>query len=123
YAGVYDAVIADCKAHGAYDPATMGSVPNVGLMAQAAEEYGSHDKTFEIPAAGTVEVVGADGTVHLRHEVEEGDVWRMCTVKDIPVQDWVKLAVTRARATGAPALFWLDADRAHDAQVLAKVEK
>jgi isocitrate dehydrogenase len=101
----------------------MGSVPNVGLMAQAAEEYGSHDKTFEIPAAGTVEVVGAGGTVVLSHGVEEGDIWRMCTAKDVPIQDWIKLAVTRARATGTPAVFWLDADRAHDAQLIAKVER
>ena len=123
YAGIYQAVIDDCRAHGAYDPTTMGSVPNVGLMAQAAEEYGSHDKTFEIAGPGTVEVVGSDGTVLLSHAVEAGDIWRMCTVKDIPVQDWVKLAVSRARATGAPAVFWLDADRAHDAEVLRKVEQ
>ncbi len=121
YAGIYQAVIDDCKANGAYDPATMGSVPNVGLMAQAAEEYGSHDKTFEIAAAGTVAVVGSDGTVLLEHEVAAGDVWRMCNVRDLPVQDWVKLAVTRARATGAPAVFWLDATRAHDAQLIEKV--
>jgi isocitrate dehydrogenase len=123
YAGVYQAVIDDCKAHGAYDPTTMGSVPNVGLMAQAAEEYGSHDRTFEIDSAGTVEVVSSSGEVLLSHEVEAGDVWRSCMVKDIPVQDWVKLAVTRARATGAPAVFWLDRARAHDAQVIAKVER
>ena len=122
YAGIYQAVIDDCRANGAYDPATMGSVPNVGLMAQAAEEYGSHDKTFEIPGPGTVEVVGSDGTVLLSHEVDAGDVWRMCTVKDIPVQDWVKLAVGRARATGAPAVFWLNGARAHDRQLLEKVE-
>jgi isocitrate dehydrogenase len=123
YAGIYQAVIDDCKAHGAYDPTTMGSVPNVGLMAQAAEEYGSHDRTFELSAAGTVEVVSSSGTVLLSHAVEAGDVWRMCLVKDIPVQDWVKLAVSRARASGAPAVFWLDPERAHDAQVIAKVHK
>jgi isocitrate dehydrogenase len=123
YAGIYQAVIDDCKAHGAYDPTTMGSVPNVGLMAQAAEEYGSHDRTFEIEAAGTVEVVSSSGTVLLSHAVEAGDVWRMCLVKDIPVQDWVKLAVSRARASGAPAVFWLNPERAHDAQVIAKVHK
>jgi isocitrate dehydrogenase len=123
YAGVYQAVIDDCIANGAYDPTTMGSVPNVGLMAQAAEEYGSHDRTFEIQAPGTVEVVASDGTVLLSHAVEAGDVWRSCTVKDIPVQDWVKLAVTRARATGAPAIFWLDPKRGHDAQVIEKVER
>jgi isocitrate dehydrogenase len=123
YAGIYQVVIDDCRAHGAFDPATMGSVPNVGLMAQAAEEYGSHDKTFEIGAAGTVRVVDAAGTTWLEHPVEAGDVWRMCQTKDAAVQDWVKLAVSRARATGAPAVFWLDAARAHDAQVLAKVER
>ncbi|MCU1381194.1 MAG: icd [Acidimicrobiales bacterium] len=123
YAGIYQAVIDDCKAHGAYDPTTLGSVPNVGLMAQAAEEYGSHDRTFEIDAAGTVEVVSSSGTVLLSHAVEAGDVWRMCLVKDIPVQDWVKLAVSRARATGAPAVFWLDPARAHDVQVTKKVEQ
>ena len=123
YAGVYQAVIDDCKAHGAYDPTTMGSVPNVGLMAQAAEEYGSHDTTFEIPGPGTVEVVSSSGDVLLSHEVEAGDVWRMARVRDLPVQDWVKLAVTRARASGAPAVFWLDRARAHDAQVIEKVER
>jgi isocitrate dehydrogenase len=123
YAGVYQAVIDDCRAHGAYDPTTMGSVPNVGLMAQAAEEYGSHDRTFEIEGPGTVEVVASDGTVLLSHAVEAGDVWRMCTVKDIPVQDWVKLAVSRARATGAPAVFWLNPERGHDAEVIKKVEQ
>jgi isocitrate dehydrogenase len=122
YAGIYQAVIDDCRANGAYDPATMGSVPNVGLMAQAAEEYGSHDKTFEVAGPGTVEVVASDGSVLLRHEVDTGDVWRMCTVKDVPVQDWVKLAVGRARATGAPAVFWLNAARAHDAELIKKVE-
>jgi isocitrate dehydrogenase len=124
YAGIYEAVIADCKAHGAYDPTTMGSVPNVGLMAQKAEEYGSHDKTFEIPADGVVRVTRAsDGATVFEHEVSAGDVWRMCQVKDAPIQDWVKLAVTRARATGAPAVFWLDAARAHDAQLIAKVQR
>jgi isocitrate dehydrogenase len=122
YAGVYQTVIDFCKANGALDPRTMGSVPNVGLMAQAAEEYGSHNKTFEIPAAGTVRVVDAGGNVLFSHEVEAGDIWRACQTKDAPVQDWVKLAVNRARATGAPAIFWLDRNRAHDAQLIAKVE-
>jgi isocitrate dehydrogenase len=122
YAGIYQAVIDDCRAHGAFDPATMGSVPNVGLMAQAAEEYGSHDKTFEIPTAGSVRVVDGAGTVLLEHEVAAGDIWRACQTKDVPIRDWVKLAVTRARATGAPAVFWLDAGRAHDANLIAKVE-
>jgi isocitrate dehydrogenase len=122
YAGIYEAVIEDCKANGAYDPATMGSVPNVGLMAQAAEEYGSHDKTFEIEAPGTVRVVTADGEVLLERPVDTGDIWRMCQVKDAAIQDWVKLAVNRARATGAKAVFWLDETRAHDAQIIAKVE-
>jgi isocitrate dehydrogenase len=121
YAGIYQVVIDDCRAHGAYDPATMGSVPNVGLMAQAAEEYGSHDKTFEIPTSGTVRVVDAAGATLLEHDVEAGDIWRMCQAKDAAIQDWVKLAVTRARATRSPAVFWLDADRAHDAQVIEKV--
>ncbi|MGW4893650.1 NADP-dependent isocitrate dehydrogenase [Kitasatospora sp. NPDC004240] len=123
YAGVYQAVIEDCRAHGAFDPSTMGSVPNVGLMAQKAEEYGSHDKTFEIAAAGTVRLVDAEGAVVLEQEVAEGDIFRACQTKDLPIQDWVKLAVTRARATGDPAVFWLDADRAHDAQLIAKVEQ
>ncbi len=123
YAALYDETIADCKAHGAFDPATMGTVPNVGLMAQAAEEYGSHDKTFEIPADGTVRVVGRDGTALLEHRVEAGDIWRMCQTKDAAVADWVKLAVTRARLSGMPAVFWLDATRAHDAEVIAKVER
>ncbi|MET9960396.1 NADP-dependent isocitrate dehydrogenase [Streptomyces sp. NPDC006326] len=121
YAGVYQAVIEDCRAHGAFDPSTMGSVPNVGLMAQKAEEYGSHDKTFEIAAAGTVRVVDAAGNVVLEQEVAAGDIFRACQTKDAPIQDWVKLAVTRARATGAPAVFWLDETRAHDAQLIAKV--
>ncbi len=121
YAGVYQTVIEDCIANGAYDPVTMGSVPNVGLMAQKAEEYGSHDKTFEVDAPGTMRVVDGDGNVLMSHQVEVGDIWRMGTVKDIPVQDWVKLAVTRAKASGAPAVFWLDAERAHDAQLIEKV--
>ncbi|MFF2572638.1 NADP-dependent isocitrate dehydrogenase [Streptomyces sp. NPDC058084] len=121
YSGVYQAVIEDCRAHGAFDPSTMGSVPNVGLMAQKAEEYGSHDKTFEIAAAGTVRLVDDAGNVVLEQEVAEGDIFRACQTKDLPVQDWVKLAVTRARATGAPAVFWLDESRAHDAQLIAKV--
>jgi isocitrate dehydrogenase len=123
YAGIYQVVIDDCRAHGAFDPATMGSVPNVGLMAQAAEEYGSHDKTFEIPTAGTVRVVDTAGAILLEHPVEAGDIWRMCQTKDAAVADWVKLAVTRARATGAPAVFWLDATRAHDAQIIEKVQR
>jgi isocitrate dehydrogenase len=121
YAGVYQAVIEFCKEHGALDPRTMGSVPNVGLMAQAAEEYGSHNKTFEIPANGAVRVVDAAGNVLIEHQVEAGDVWRACQTKDAPVRDWVKLAVNRARATGVPAVFWLDRNRAHDAQILEKV--
>ena len=123
YATLYQATIEDCKAHGAFDPKTMGSVPNVGLMAQQAEEYGSHDKTFEIPAAGTVRVVADDGNVLLERPVETGDIFRMCEAKDAPIQDWVKLGVRRARLTGTPAVFWLDAKRAHDAQVITKVEK
>ncbi|MFF8846527.1 NADP-dependent isocitrate dehydrogenase [Streptomyces sp. NPDC015127] len=123
YSGVYQAVIEDCRAHGAFDPATMGSVPNVGLMAQKAEEYGSHDKTFEIPVTGTVRVVDAAGNVVLEQAVGAGDIFRMCQTKDAPIKDWVKLAVTRARATGDPAVFWLDAGRAHDAQLIAKVKQ
>ena len=122
YAGIYQVVIDDCRAHGAYDPATMGSVPNVGLMAQAAEEYGSHDKTFEVPTAGTVRMIDAAGTTLLEHAVAAGDVWRACQTKDVPIRDWVKLAVTRARASKSPAVFWLDADRAHDANLIAKVK-
>jgi isocitrate dehydrogenase len=122
YAGIYQVVIDDCRAHGAFDPATMGSVPNVGLMAQAAEEYGSHDKTFEIPATGQVRVVDQDGEVLLEHTVSAGDIWRACQTKDVPIRDWVRLAVERARATGVPAVFWLDRDRAHDANLVAKVE-
>src|SRR6202051_2980952 len=123
YARMYQAAIEDCKAHGAFDPKTMGSVPNVGLMAQQAEEYGSHDKTFEVAAGGTVRVVADDGKVLLERPVETGDIFRMCELRDAPIQDWVKLGVRRARLTGAPAVFWLDAKRAHDAQVIAKVEK
>ncbi len=123
YAGLYQVVIDDCRANGAYDPTTMGSVPNVGLMAQKAEEYGSHDKTFELDTAGTMRVVDtADDSVVMSHAVDAGDIWRMCTVKHAPILDWVKLAVGRARATGAPVVFWLDADRAHDAQIIAKLE-
>src|SRR3954469_21207504 len=122
YAGIYQAVIDDCREHGAFDPATMGSVPNVGLMAQAAEEYGSHDKTFELPAAGVVRVVDGAGKTLIEHTVEPGDIWRACQTKDEPIRDWVKLAVTRARATGAPAVFWLDETRAHDANLIAKVK-
>nr|WP_288933399.1 NADP-dependent isocitrate dehydrogenase [uncultured Allomuricauda sp.] len=121
YAGVYQATIDFCKENGAFDPKTMGTVPNVGLMAQKAEEYGSHDKTFEIEKAGTVKVVNASGETLIEHAVEEGDIWRMCQVKDAPVQDWVKLAVSRARATGTPAVFWLDEERAHDAELIKKV--
>jgi isocitrate dehydrogenase len=122
YAGIYQEIIEDCQKHGAFNPATMGSVPNVGLMAQKAEEYGSHPTTFEIPTDGTVQVVDASGTVLLSHEVETGDVWRLSRVKDIAIQDWVKLAVNRARATGAPAVFWLDKNRQHDANLQAKAE-
>lgn len=123
YATIYQEVINFCKTHGAFDPTTMGTVPNVGLMAQKAEEYGSHDKTFEMEADGTVQVVDQDGNVLIEHEVEEGDIWRMCQAKDAPIQDWVKLAVTRARQSGMPAVFWLDDERAHDAQLIKKVEK
>lgn len=123
YAGVYDAVVRDCQAHGAFDPATMGSVPNVGLMAQQAEEYGSHDKTFEIPVDGTVRVVNRAGEAVLSHEVEAGDIWRACQVKDAPVRDWVRLAVLRGRLSGAHVVFWLDETRAHDAQIIAKVRE
>ena len=116
-------VIDDCKKNGAFDPVTMGSVPNVGLMAQKAEEYGSHDKTFEIAGNGTVRVVDAAGKMLLEQKVEQGDIFRMCQTKDAPIQDWVKLAVTRARLSNTPAIFWLDKNRAHDAQIIAKVEK
>ncbi|HEX9826633.1 MAG TPA: NADP-dependent isocitrate dehydrogenase [Flavobacteriaceae bacterium] len=122
YAGVYSATIDFCKKHGAFDPATMGTVPNVGLMAQKAEEYGSHDKTFEISTNGKVQVLDAANTILLEHLVEEGDIWRMCQTKDAPIQDWVKLAVTRARATNTPTVFWLDKNRAHDAELIKKVE-
>ncbi len=123
YATFYQVCIEDCQKHGKYDVTTMGSVSNVGLMAQKAEEYGSHPTTFEIPADGTVNVVDANGTVLMSHDVEKGDIWRMSRAKDIPIQDWVKLAVNRARATGTPAIFWLDKNRAHDAQMITKVEK
>ncbi|MGX5714440.1 NADP-dependent isocitrate dehydrogenase [Arthrobacter sp. MAHUQ-56] len=123
YAGIYQVVIDDCRANGAYDPTTMGTVPNVGLMAQAAEEYGSHDKTFEIQEAGTVQVVDGSGNVLIEHEVSVGDIWRACQTKDAPIRDWVKLAVTRARASQTPAVFWLDEERAHDANLIAKVNE
>ncbi|MGP3998950.1 NADP-dependent isocitrate dehydrogenase [Streptomyces sp. 8N706] len=123
YAGIYQVVIDDCRAHGAYDPSTMGSVANVGLMAQKAEEYGSHDKTFEIPTTGTVRVLDGNGNAVLEQVVSAGDIFRMCQTKDAPIKDWVKLAVTRARATGDPAVFWLDEGRAHDANLIAKVER
>ena len=123
YAGVYQTVIDDCRAHGAFDPSTMGTVPNVGLMAQKAEEYGSHDKTFKIPADGTVQVVNSAGDVLIEHAVEAGDIWRACQTKDAPIQDWVKLAVTRSRLSGMPAIFWLDPERAHDRNLTALVEK
>ncbi|MEU6574791.1 NADP-dependent isocitrate dehydrogenase [Streptomyces sp. NPDC046805] len=123
YAGVYQAVIDDCRANGAYDPSTMGTVPNVGLMAQKAEEYGSHDKTFEVPTAGTVRLVDQTGNVLIEQPVEAGDIFRACQTKDAPIKDWVKLAVTRARATGDPAVFWLDETRAHDAQLIAKIRQ
>jgi len=123
YAGIYQETIADCKKHGALDPKTMGSVPNVGLMAQKAEEYGSHDKTFEIAGNGIVRAVDASGKTLLEQKVEEGDIFRMCQAKDAPIQDWVKLAVGRARLTGTPAVFWLDKNRAHDAEIIKKVER
>ncbi|TLF44026.1 NADP-dependent isocitrate dehydrogenase [Maribacter aurantiacus] len=124
YAGVYSATIDFCKEHGAFDPTTMGTVPNVGLMAQKAEEYGSHDKTFEIPKAGTVQVIDLNTEeALLEHSVEKGDIWRMCQVKDAPIEDWIKLAVSRARATNVPAIFWLDANRAHDSELIKKVKK
>ena len=123
YAGVYQAVVEDCKANGAYDPVTMGSVPNVGLMAQAAEEYGSHNKTFEITQTGKVQVVTASGEVLMEHDVAPGDIWRACQTKDAPIRDWVKLAVTRARVSGTPAIFWLDDERAHDRNLIALVKK
>ena len=122
YAGIYDVTIKDCQVNGKLDPAVMGTVPNVGLMAQAAEEYGSHNKTFEIEKAGVVRIVGSSGEILLSHEVEQGDIWRACQTKDIPIKDWVKLAVRRSRATGVPAIFWLDSERAHDSEVIRKVE-
>ena len=122
YAGIYTATIDFCKEHGAFDPTTMGTVPNVGLMAQKAEEYGSHDKTFEIQSNGKVQVVDANGTILTEHIVEQGDIWRMCQTKDAPIQDWVKLAVTRARASQTPAIFWLDKNRAHDAELIKKID-
>ena len=123
YAGVYAAVIADCKANGAFDPTTMGTVPNVGLMAQKAEEYGSHDKTFEIPVDGAVRIADSSGNVVMEHVVEAGDIWRACQAKDAPIRDWVKLAVSRSRLSNTPAVFWLDENRAHDAQIIAKVKQ
>ena len=123
YAGLYQATIEFCKEHGAFDPTTMGTVPNVGLMAQKAEEYGSHDKTFEIPGNGSVKVINSKGETILEHKVEKGDIWRMCQVKDAPIQDWIKLAISRAKATGMPAVFWLDKNRAHDAELIQKVNK
>ncbi|MFH5880311.1 NADP-dependent isocitrate dehydrogenase [Arthrobacter sp. NA-172] len=123
YADVYQVVIDDCRAHGAFDPTTMGTVPNVGLMAQAAEEYGSHNKTFEVEYAGTMQVVDSSGTVLIEHQVSPGDIWRACQTKDVPIRDWVKLAVTRARASKMPAVFWLDETRAHDAQLISKVRE
>lgn len=123
YAGIYQVVIDDCRANGAYDPTTMGTVPNVGLMAQAAEEYGSHDKTFEIQEAGRIQIVDGSGNVLIEHEVSEGDIWRACQTKDAAIRDWVKLAVTRARASQTPAVFWLDEERAHDANLIAKVNE
>jgi len=124
YAPVYAATIQYCQKHGAFDPRTMGTCPNVGLMAQAAEEYGSHDKTFQVPSDGTIRVVAVEkGQVLLEHQVETGDIWRMCQVKDAPIRDWVKLAVSRARATKTPGVFWLDAERPHDAQLITKVKK
>jgi isocitrate dehydrogenase len=122
YAGIYQEVIDFCKKNGAFDVTTMGNVSNVGLMAQKAEEYGSHDKTFEIEADGTVQVIDESGKVLMEHLVEQGDIWRMCQTKDLPVKDWVRLAVARARITGSPAVFWLDKNRAHDANLIKKVE-
>ena len=123
YAGIYQVVLDDCRAHGAFDPTTMGTVPNVGLMAQAAEEYGSHDKTFEVQAGGTMQLVDGEGNVLIEHQVFPGDIWRACQTKDVPIRDWVKLAVTRARASQTPAVFWLDESRAHDANLIAKVRE
>jgi isocitrate dehydrogenase len=123
YAGIYQATIDDCRQHGAFDVRTMGTVSNVGLMAQSAEEYGSHDKTFEMPSAGTVRVSDATGQALFEHSVGEGDIWRMCRTRDLPIRDWVKLAVTRARATGHAAIFWLDEKRAYDRNVIVKVRR
>ncbi|MBF0096007.1 MAG: NADP-dependent isocitrate dehydrogenase [Magnetococcales bacterium] len=123
YAGVYHATIEFCKKHGAFNPSTMGSIPNVGLMAQKAEEYGSHNQTFKAPGEGTIRVVAANGQTLLSHAVEQGDIWRLCQAKDAPIEDWVKLAVNRARATGSPAVFWLDKNRPHDAELIKKVER
>jgi isocitrate dehydrogenase len=123
YATIYQEVINFCKTHGAFDPTTMGTVPNVGLMAQKAEEYGSHDKTFEIKGNGKVQIIDQDDTVLIEHAVEDGDIWRMCQAKDLPIRDWVKLAVTRARQSGMPAIFWLDEERAHDSQLIVKVNE
>ena len=123
YAGIYQATIEFCRERGAFDPTTMGTVPNVGLMAQKAEEYGSHDKTFQAPADGTIRIIDGDGTVLIEHSVEKGDLWRACQTKDAPIRDWVKLAVTRARATGSPAFFWLDKNRGHDSQIIRKVQE
>jgi isocitrate dehydrogenase len=123
YAGIYQATIDDCRQHGAFDVRTMGTVSNVGLMAQSAEEYGSHDKTFEIPSKGTVRVLDANGQLLVEHSVEEGDIWRMCRTKDLPIRDWVKLAVARARATGHAAIFWLDENRAYDRNVIEKARR
>ena len=122
YARIYQEIISFCKTHGAFDPTTMGTVPNVGLMAQQAEEYGSHDKTFEIPEDGVARIVDFDGNVLLEENVEEGDIWRMCQVKDAPIRDWVKLAVKRARLSNTPAVFWLDEYRPHDAELIKKVK-
>ena len=122
YAGIYQTTIDFCKENGAFDPSSMGTVPNVGLMAKKAEEYGSHDKTFEISSAGNVQVVSDSGAVLIEHEVKEGDIWRMCQVKDLPIQDWIKLGVKRAKSTGVPAIFWLNENRAHDAQLIQKVK-
>jgi isocitrate dehydrogenase len=123
YAGIFAATVEDCQAHGQLDPAVMGTVPNVGLMAQAAEEYGSHNKTFEVASAGTMRIIDGEGTTLIEHAVEQGDIWRACQTKDVPIADWVGLAVRRARATGSPAIFWLDSTRAHDAEIIRKVEK
>ena len=123
YATIYQEVINFCKHHDAFDPRTMGTVPNVGLMAQQAEEYGSHDKTFELPEDGTVRVLGQSGEVYFEHEVEKGDIWRACQTKDAPIRDWVRLAVQRARLSGMPAVFWLDPERPHDAQMIEKVQR